>query len=334
MTLTDTRFFPVYQESLLRIGDQQASKKFFLPFENNNLRSAHFLFEVPGGLKEALVIHSQVFLPESVQVALAQYKKHKYLELTFPDKTVAAFWGTGDIQSFRVSPVEPDSQEQEIHLEFDTEWGAAPGNAQSTISFAYSLYGASRGNPLNALFDLYAADAGTPFSTLSRVKLLLEESSIAMHRYLETCHLWTPDPVINRGVQWAKVNQLRDQQEYKWGDAFSNNPPSDIVVGRDSVWYLAGSSYYAQSWSRKLFDFWFRYGLDVSGKFTEYLTASGDPLFKDDYGLNINDNTPLFLMAAHQYYCVTGDLGFLHSAYPKTAPISKLHFGATEGRTE
>ena len=314
---TQTRFFPVYQESLLRVGDQQASKKFFLPFENNNLRSAHFLFEVSGALKEPLVIHSQVSLPHSVQVTQAEYKGHKYLELRFPDRTVAAFWGTGDIQSFRVSPVVADSKEEEIRLEFDSDWSASPNNLQSTLSFAYSLYGASRGNPLNALFDVYAVEAGTPLSTLSRVKLLLEESTTAMGRYLETCHLWTPDPVINRGVQWAKVNQLRDQQEYQWGDGFSNNPPSDIVVGRDSVWYLAGSSYYAQSWSRKLFDFWFRYGLEVSGKFTEYLTASGDPLFKDDYGLNINDNTPLFLMAAYQYYSITGDLGFLHTVYSR-----------------
>jgi glycogen debranching enzyme len=315
--VTDTRFFPVYQESLLKLGDLQASKIFFLPFENNYLRSAHFLFEVPGEPKAPLVIHSQVSLPQNVRVAQAEYKGHKYLELTYPDKTVAAFWGTGDIRTHRVSPLDADSKEQEIQLEFDAEWSSSHGNAQSALSFAYSLYGASRGNPLNAFFDIYATDAGTPSSTLGRVKLLLEESTIAMRRYLGTCHLWTPDPVINRGVQWAKVNQLRDQQEYKWGDAFSNNPPSDIVVGRDSVWYLAGSAYYAQLWSRKLLDFWFRYGLEVNGKFTEYLTASGDPIFKDDYGLNINDNTPLFLMAAHQYYSVTGDLGFLYSVYPK-----------------
>jgi hypothetical protein len=89
---THTRFLPVYQESVLKVEDQQASKKFFLPFENNNLRSAHFLFEASGRLKEPLVIHSQVFLPHSVQVAQAEYKGHKYLELTFPDKTIAAFW--------------------------------------------------------------------------------------------------------------------------------------------------------------------------------------------------------------------------------------------------
>ena len=89
-----------------------------------------------------------------------------------------------------------------------------------------------------------------------------------------------------------------------------------MVVSRDSAWYLAGSSYYAQAWSRSVLDFWFNHGLDLSGKFTEYLTASRDPMLGDDYGLNINDDTPLMMIAAHQYYSLTGDRGFLNSAYP------------------
>src|SRR5581483_11267749 len=79
---------------------------------------------------------------------------------------------------------------------------------------------------------------------------------------------------------------------------------------------LMGSSYYAQDWSRKLLDFWFRNGLEPSGKFTEYLAASREPLFQDDYGLNINDNTPLLMLAAHHYYSLTGDKGFLFAVYP------------------
>jgi len=63
------------------------------------------------------------------------------------------------------------------------------------------------------------------------------------------------------------------------GDAFSNNPPSDIVVGRDSVWYLAGSSYYAQPWSRQTVQLLVSLWLEVNGKFTEYLTASGESDF-------------------------------------------------------
>src|SRR3989449_7367882 len=48
----------------------------------------------------------------------------------------------------------------------------------------------------------------------------------------------------------------------------------------------------------------------------EYMAASRDPIFKDDYGLNINDNTPLLMMAAHHYYSLTGDQGFLRAVYP------------------
>ena len=144
----------------------------------------------------------------------------------------------------------------------------------------------------------------------------MQETQSALNRYLKLSRLLTPDRLLNRAVQWAKINQLRDQQEYKWGAGFSNSPPSDTVVGRDSVWYLMGSSYYAQPWSRRLLDFWFSRGVDPNGKFTEYMSASRDPFFKDDYGLNINDGTPLFMIAACHYYSLTKDRDFLHRVYP------------------
>ena len=105
-------------------------------------------------------------------------------------------------------------------------------------------------------------------------------------------------------------------QEYEWGDGFSNNPPSDVVVGRDSYWYLSGSSYYSQPWSRLLLNLWFEKGLEPSGEFVEYMTASRRPIFTDDYGLNVNDNTPLLLIAAYRYYALSGDQEFLHRVYP------------------
>ncbi len=82
------------------------------------------------------------------------------------------------------------------------------------------------------------------------------------------------------------------------------------------MWYLMGSSYYAQAWSSKLLALWFAHGLEPSGKFTEYMEASRDPIFSDDYGMNINDNTPLLLLAARHYYSLTGDRGFLLRVYP------------------
>src|SRR2546427_5000997 len=46
------------------------------------------------------------------------------------------------------------------------------------------------------------------------------------------------------------------------------------------------------------------------------MAASRDPIFKNDYGLNINDNTPLLMMAAPHYYSLTGDKGFLRAVSP------------------
>ena len=113
------------------------------------------------------------------------------------------------------------------------------------------------------------------------------------------------------------MNQLRLQQESDRGACFTNDPPSDTTVGRDSVWYLMGSSYYAQARSRKLLDAWFRSGLEPSGKFVEYFTAAREPIYRDDYGLNIADNTPAFSQwQPITIYSLTGDRSFLGSVYP------------------
>ena len=52
-------------------------------------------------------------------------------------------------------------------------------------------------------------------------------------RMLSRSFIFTPAPVINRGLQWAKVNTLRVQHRYRDGLAFTNDPPQDIVVIRD-----------------------------------------------------------------------------------------------------
>ena len=203
----------------------------------------------------------------------------------------------------------------EVRLGFD--WPLSDQRREAAISFAYTPGSAENGGfLLDALFDRYAPGSPNAEAYLQRIHLAHKATASSIDRYLMTSRLITPDPVINRATQWAKIMQLRLQQEYREGDAFTNNPPSDIVVGRDSMWYLMGSSYYAQNWSRKLLDFWFRNGLEPSGKFTEYLAASREPLFQDDYGLNVNDNTPLLMLAAHHYYSLTGDKGFLLNAYP------------------
>ena len=44
----------------------------------------------------------------------------------------------------------------------------------------------------------------------------------------------------------------------------------------------------------------------------------------DDYGLNINDITPLLMLASSHYYSLTGDRDFLLQAYPSLLRSAEL----------
>ena len=312
-----TVFHPESQETLLRSGSQTIRKQFFLPFEYGYLRAAHYLLEAPDGTGR-LKVQSTVLLPSGTKVNLKKLQQWNYAEVAFPGGGSGVIWSSEaapifDLDQFQA--VSGDSNAVELRLNFD--WNISEKHRESAISFAYTPGPTENGGfLLDSLFDRYAPGSPSTAAYLQRIHLALKGTVIAIGRYLQTTRLVTPDSLINRASQWAKITQLRLQQEYRAGEAFTNNPPSDIVVGRDSMWYLMGSSYYAQSWSKKLLDFWFRYGLEPSGKFTEYLAASREPLFRDDYGLNINDNTPLLMLAAHHYYALTGDKGFLLAVYP------------------
>ncbi|MDB6093082.1 MAG: hypothetical protein JWM32_644 [Verrucomicrobia bacterium] len=302
----ETSFSPASQSTMLRHGDRSIEKKFILPFENNLLRSAHYLFtandanpEAPAGLSSSLV------LPAGAVATAAVQDGHKYLAIRYANNVAGLVWGTGDLASVETRVVEADRVECTLRF-------AWPAGAECGLSFAYAHTSPA---PLSSVYESFAADAPGAQSHLRRIKVIEEETEIAIARHLDTCRLWTSDPVVTDGVNWAKVNQLKDWQEYRRGPGFSNCPPSDVFVGRDTFWFLVSTNYYAQDWSRRLLEFWFRDGLEPNGKFIEYMRASSVPLFRDDYGLNINDNTPLLLIAAHDYFAISGDRGFLDSVY-------------------
>lgn len=128
--------------------------------------------------------------------------------------------------------------------------------------------------------------------------------------------IFTPDPLINRGVAWAKVNCLRLQHRYPAGWGFTNDPPQDVVVVRDVAWYVLGADYLTPDFSREMLETVARHGIYPGGKLAEYFTASGNPPRMEDNGLNINDDTPLFILAVCHHYRATGDRDFLGRFFP------------------
>jgi hypothetical protein len=124
----------------------------------------------------------------------------------------------------------------------------------------------------------------------------------------------TPDPMINQGVTWAKVNMLRVMSDYSTGPAFTNDPSrSSAVVGRDAAWFVYGCDHLLPEFSRHLLEN-FAARQEEKGLILEYYNAVTNE--GHDNGLNINDDTPLFILAVNHHYRATRDEAFLRRVYP------------------
>ena len=131
----------------------------------------------------------------------------------------------------------------------------------------------------------------------------------------------TPDPVINDGALWSKANMRRVMAKYPTGWLFTNDPGvTSNVVCRDCAWFIVGNNYFMPQFSRSLLDKWT--SLQYSdGKLPEFVNALTDQ--PEDDGLNINDDTPLYVMAADHYYRATGDLDWLRQKYASLAKAGR-----------
>lgn len=124
----------------------------------------------------------------------------------------------------------------------------------------------------------------------------------------------TPDTELNRGVLWAKANMERVVVNGPQGWGFTNDPlHSSNCVARDAAWFCAGSDYFNQAFSRSCLTQFTRRRRS-SGLIVEYFNLIDGST--EDFGLNVNDDTPLIIWSAHHHYQLTADDEFLNAAYP------------------
>ncbi|MGH7330788.1 MAG: hypothetical protein ACREJX_20760, partial [Polyangiaceae bacterium] len=136
---------------------------------------------------------------------------------------------------------------------------------------------------------------------------------------LSTARFMTPSPEISRGVVWAKANMLRIVKEYPHGWGATNSPPSEILVSRDTSWFVHGFDYFLPEFSRDALGV-FNQFIEPTGQVVEYVRGVSG--FKTSYELNINDDTPLHLIALLHHYNVTRDDEWLKSVYPLIVKIA------------
>lgn len=131
----------------------------------------------------------------------------------------------------------------------------------------------------------------------------------------------TPNPNVNRGVLWAKANMLRVMLRSPTGWCFVNDPTrSNNSVGRDTAWFAYGGDYLNPDFVRESLRAYVRHQ-ETDGKIVEYYDIRTGKTA--DYDLNINDDTPLMVLALWHHYNTTGDEGFLKEVYPAAAKAAR-----------
>ncbi|HEY1729190.1 MAG TPA: hypothetical protein VGG22_12500 [Candidatus Baltobacteraceae bacterium] len=147
----------------------------------------------------------------------------------------------------------------------------------------------------------------------------LHETQRFYAKQLSFARFMTPSPEISRGTVWAKTNMMRIVKDYPQGWGSTNSPPSDILVSRDTSWFVHGFDYFMPQFSRDSLDVFNKF-LEPTGQVVEYVRGVSG--FKTSYELNINDDTPLHIIALLHHYNVTRDDEWLKSVYPLIVKIA------------
>ncbi len=142
----------------------------------------------------------------------------------------------------------------------------------------------------------------------------LERTGRHYSEILDRSVVVTPAADVNRGVLWAKANMLRTELRAPTGYCFVNDPTrSNNSVARDTAWFSFGADYLTPDFAREsLLAYVDRQ--EKSGMIVEYYDVrTGESA---DYGLNVNDNTPLLVLGLWHHFNTTGDEAFLERVYP------------------
>jgi glycogen debranching enzyme len=179
-------------------------------------------------------------------------------------------------------------------------------------------------------FDEHEGAAVTTYRGLPTADKALATTIAHLDDILRVGEVLTPDRDINEGALWSKVNMRRVMARYPGGRAFTNEPGvSSNVVGRDVAWFVYGNDHFLPDFSRALLEK-FAEVQYASGKIPEYYNAIDDR--PEDNGLNINDDTPLFILAVNHHVRATGDLAWLRAIYPSVARAARYVISQIDDR--
>ncbi len=317
-----TRFFPAYQETIYGAEGIVLSKRMFVPFQVGYQQSVCWQMDFETEGHHYIQIDVDIRWPavysygHTKQPPRAAQETRVHQEM---DRGLLVARTVGETREIRVFGAHgPPSRVQFIE----------PGRARLSFFILAEGY-------VDVPFILTFSRGGEQiawngFLANGDVGSLLRESNRRMEEAIRVGRLITPDPVINRGLAWAAINTLRVQHRYRCGAGVTNDPPGDLVVVRDAAWYGMGADYLTPGFVAELYELIRRYGVGKDGTLGEYVRATEGT--REDYGLPLDDNTPLFIVAVHHHYMLHRDDAFLKRLYPVVRRAANRIIRQIEGR--
>lgn len=319
-------FLPYAQISEFALDDRlRVTEAFYVPHGPRHARAVAFVVDITLHNASNEPVDTAIF-PWALMVGQRFYGEPEkevhaqsdgtYLRAWHEDTGATRFWGASREPHAVACAVREQVLQQAMrrgdlhgrnHLDEITPELAAYVRGRIYGAFEYRLIVAPGERQSLRIAVVYDATAEAARATFDHL-LADPEALDATQRYyglaLSDARLLTPSPVVSRGVVWAKANMLRIVKEYPHGWGSTNSPPSDILVSRDTSWFVHGFDYFLPEFSRDAIDVFNRY-LEPSGQVVEYVRGATG--FNTSYDLNINDDTPLHLIAILHHYNATLD---------------------------
>ncbi|MBN1284632.1 MAG: hypothetical protein JXB47_04470 [Anaerolineae bacterium] len=131
---------------------------------------------------------------------------------------------------------------------------------------------------------------------------------------------------MNTAFQYAKDNIARCMRYYTLGWGMSNAPHAyTIVVGRDTGWMTVGADYVAPWFAPAALQV-FRDRQKPNGQIVEYVDMESGGV--NDYGLNVADNTPLYIWGIYHHWQHHNDEAFRQDFMPSVRAAADYLHGA------
>lgn len=192
-------------------------------------------------------------------------------------------------------------------------WRAA-GNGRALMTYTWAHDRPAL--PFALTFGPWGAErvADQHANWVTRIPEAIAASRRAWDATERTARVVTPSRTINRAVAWTKADSQRLQNRYPRGAGFTNNPPGDIIVTRDAFWMACGSTYLDPAWTTEMHRLLQICGIYPDGKVAEYVCGVDGR--REDYGLDINDATPLFILSLVRHHQLHGGPAEAREFYP------------------